>query len=105
MSLIAARRESPAMADPATILGILQFVGAAAMAVCSAIDKALELEHEERQALKELRKGVESLRSDTMVYKVLLNAMEERYDVNGRSPYTRFIQRYVMGCGQLHMLT
>src|SRR5258706_9523492 len=85
------------MADPATILAILQFVGVAAMAVCEAIDKAIELEHEERYALKELRKGVESLKSDTLVYKVLLNAMENDTDLNGRSPYTRFIQRYVMG--------
>ena len=85
-----------AMTDPATILGILQFVGAAAMAVRSAIDKAIELEHEERQALKELRKGVESLRSDTMVYKVLLDTMEDDTSVNGRSAYTRFFQRYVL---------
>ena len=83
------------MADPASILGILQFVGAAAMAVCSAIDKAVALEQEERQALKDLRKGVEDLRSDTMVYKVLLNAMEDDKDANGRSPYTHFIKRYV----------
>jgi len=85
------------MADPTIILGILQFVGAAAMAVCDAIDKALEFEHDERQALRELRLGVESLKSDTTVYKILLNAMKDDVDVNGRSPYTRFIQRYVMG--------
>jgi len=84
------------MADPGTILAILQFVGAAAMLVCEAIDKVIELEHEERQALKDLRKGVENLKSDTMVYKILLNAMETDTDLNGRSPYTRFIQRYVM---------
>ena len=77
------------------VLAILDFVDAAAIAVCGVIDKALELEleHEARQALKELRKGVESLKSDTMVYKVLLNAMEDDTDL---SPYTRFIQRYVM---------
>jgi hypothetical protein len=85
------------MADPATILAILQFVGTAAKGVCEAVDKAMELEHEERQALKELRKGVESLKSDTMVYRVLLNAMESDTDLSGRSPYTRFIQRYVVG--------
>jgi hypothetical protein len=85
------------MPDPATILGILQFVGAAALGVCQAIDKALEVEREERQALKNLRKGVECLKSDTNVYKVLLNAMESDTDLNGRSPYTRFIQRYAIG--------
>jgi hypothetical protein len=85
------------MADPGTILAILQFVGAAAMAVCEAIDKALELEHDERHALKELREGVESLRSDTRVYKVLMTTMEDDTDLNGRSAYARFIQRYVTG--------
>jgi len=90
------------MADPSTILAILHFVGTAAMAVCQAVDKAIELEHEEKQALKELRKGVESLKSDTLVYKVLLNAMESDTDLDKRSPYARFIQRYVI---QAHMLT
>ena len=77
----------------------LQFVGAASLAVCKAIDVAIELEHEERQALKELRKGVESLKSDTTAYKVLLNAMENDTDLDS------FIQRCVWGCAQAHMLT
>ena len=85
------------MADPSTIHSILQVVIAAAMAVCQAVDKAIELEHEERQALKELREGVESLKSDTLVYKVLLNSMESDTNLEERSPYARFIQRYVMG--------
>ena len=85
------------MADPSTILAILQFVGTAAMAVCHKIDKAIELEYEERHALKELRKEVDSLKSDTSVYRVLLNAMDNDTDPSGHSPYTRFIQRYVMG--------
>jgi hypothetical protein len=85
------------MLDPGTILAIVQIVGAAAAAVCDAIDKALELEHDERHALKDLRRGVESLRSDTTVYKVLLNAMQNDADPNGHSPFTRFIQRYAMG--------
>jgi len=89
------------MADPSTILAILQFVGTAAVGVCQAVDKAIELEQDEKQALKELRKGVESLKSDTLVYKVLLNAMETDTGLDKRSPYARFIQRYVMGlCSQ-----
>ena len=75
------------------------------MAVCEAVDKAIELKHEERHALKDLCKGVESLKSDTLVYKVLLDTMENDTDLSGCSPYTRFIQRYVMGCSQTHMLT
>ena len=83
--------------DPGVLLIILQFVGTAAMAVCQAVDKAIELESEERQALKELRKGAESLKSDTLVYKVLLNAIESDTDLEGRSAYARFIKRCVMG--------
>jgi hypothetical protein len=79
------------MLDAGMILSILQFVGTAAEVVCQAIDKALECEREERQALKNLRKGVEGLKYDTMVYKVLLNAMENDTDLDGRSPDTRFI--------------
>jgi len=90
------------MADPATILDILRFVGGAAFAVRQAIDKAIELEYEERQALKELREGIESLRSDIMVYEVLLSAMEN--DTNACSIYKSVIQLYVIGCTQAHML-
>ena len=85
------------MAAPSTILAILQPVGAAAMAVCDKIDKAIKLECEERHVLKELRKAVDSLKSDTSVYRVLLNVMENDTDASGRSPHTRFIQQYVMG--------
>ena len=85
------------MTNLGTILGILQFVRATAIAVCSTIDKAIELEHEERQALKELGKAVESLKSDTVVYQVLLNAILGDTDVNGRCAYTCFIQLYVLG--------
>jgi len=67
------------------------------MAVCQVVDKAIELEFEEKQALKALRRGIESLKSDTLVYKVLLNSMESYTDLDKRSPYARFIQRYVMG--------
>jgi len=85
------------MADPSTILAILQFVDTAAMAVCQTVDKTIELKQEERQALKALRGGVEGIKSDTLVYKVLLNAMESDTGLDKRSPYARFIQRYVMG--------
>ena len=84
------------MADPSMILSKLQFVGVAAKAVCEAvgkvIDEVIKHEHEERHALTELRKGVDELKSDTLVYKVLLSAMENDTDRSGRSPYTRFIQ-------------
>ena len=88
--------------DPKTILAILRFVGTASIAVCKVIDETIELEHEERHALKDLREGIDSIKSDTLVYKVLMNAMENDTDLSGRSPYTRFIQRYVM---ETHILT
>ena len=91
------------MADPSTILAILQLVGAAAMAVREAVDEVTEPEDKERYALRELRRRVDSLKSDTLVYKVLINSMENDTDLNGRSPYTRFIQGYVMRliCSQI----
>ena len=78
------------------ILATLQFVGASALAVCEVIDKAIELEHKERHTLQGLRKGVAGLKSDTLVYKVLLNAVENDTDLSGGSPYARFIQRCVV---------
>ena len=99
-------RQVISMADPANILAILHLVGTAALALCKVIDKAVELEHEEGHALKELRKGADSLRSDTLVYKVLLSAMENDTHLSDYSSYTRFIQSYVTAfCSQAHMLT
>jgi len=83
--------------DPGVILAILQFVGTAASAVCKAVDKVIKVALKERQALQELCKAVESLKSDTLVYRVLLNATKSDINLEGRSPYVRFIQRYVMG--------
>ena len=89
---------APAITYPAEILAILRSVDAAATLVCNEIDKALELEleHEARRVLTELRKGVESLGLNTIVYKILLSAMEKDADLNDSSTYTRFIQQYVM---------
>ena len=57
------------------------------------IDKALGLEREERQALEDLRKAVESLKSDTVVYKTLLNAVENEINPNPNScpPFQRWV--------------
>jgi len=70
---------------------ILQSVDTAATLVCNEIDNALEPEregpeHEVRQALKVLRKGVENLKSDVIVYDVLLRDLDRR-----------LTRRYVMG--------
>ena len=65
-----------ARTGPAAIIAILRSVDAAVTLFCNEIDKALEPEHEERQALKDLRKGLENLKSDIMLYEVLLSPME-----------------------------
>jgi hypothetical protein len=83
------------MTGPATMLAILQFVGTESTAACSKIGTILGLEHE-LEVLKDLRRVVGSLTSDTMVYKVLLDTMETDTDLNGFSPYTHFIERYVI---------
>jgi len=67
----------------ANIFAILRFVDTAATLVCNEIDNALGPEHEVpehevRQALKDLRKGVENLRSDIIVYNVLLKDIDHR---------------------------
>ena len=87
------------------VLAILQHVDAAAMAVCLAVDKAIEFEHKDQHALKELREALDSLKSETSVYKVHLNAIKDDTNRSNRSPGTRLIQRYVMGCSQAHSLT
>ena len=50
---------APTITDLTAILAILRSVDTAATLVCNEIDNALEPEHEERQALKDLRKGLE----------------------------------------------
>jgi len=83
------------MPSPPTLLATMQLVSVGATLVCNVINEALqlelELEHETLRALKELRKEVESLKSNTMVYKPLLSAMEKDIDLHESSFYTRFI--------------
>lgn len=78
---------APARADPEDILAILRAVDAAATLVCNEVNNAFEPDHVDGQALNVLRKAVEDLKSDIMLYKVLL----EKDDQLG------FIQQYVMG--------
>jgi len=78
----------PGSGDPGGMLALLQTIATATTTVRDVIDKAPEPIHEERQALKDLRKALASLNSDIMVYKVLMNVMENDYtDPDGRSPH------------------
>ena len=81
---------APTITDLRAILAILRSVDTAATLVCNEIDNALEPEHEERRALKDLRKGLDNLKSDIMLYEVLLSPMAMDTPLSLR-------QQYVMG--------
>ena len=83
------------MLDPGTILNLVQGVGAAAKIACDAIDKVKGLDPEMKTALQDLRQGIDGIKSDTMVYKVLITAMQNDTNPNGASVFTSFIQKYV----------
>jgi len=79
--------------DPGSILALVKSIGEAARVVWDATDKAFELEREEQGALKDLRKAVESLKSDIVVYGILVTTMVNDTYPNGLEPLTLFIQR------------
>ena len=83
------------MLDPGTILSLVQCVGSAAKRARDAIDKVQGLDNGMKCALQDLRQGIESLKSDTMVYKVLITAMQNDTNPNGPSVFATFIQKYV----------
>ena len=81
-------RRNPTITD---LVAILLVVDIATTLVCNEIDKAPKPEHEEeRQALKNLREGVENMKSDIMLYEVLLSPMARDTPLSLR-------QQYVMG--------
>lgn len=75
-----------------SIMDIMETVLADTKSACDAIDKALALELDQRQGLKDLRKAIENIKADTMVYKILITAMQTD-SINGRSPFAVFIHR------------
>jgi hypothetical protein len=77
------------MPPPSTLLAILRSVRLSAILVDCGIDIALDLdlEHEAAQALRELRKGIESVNSNITVYKALLSAIEKDTDLDESSRY------------------
>lgn len=85
------------MVDPGTIILTLKIIAFAVTTLHNAVNKALQTEHNEREALKDLLKAIGSLKSDIEVYKILLNAMEDdpNLDPKESSAYRRFIQRWV----------
>ena len=73
----------------------MQYVDLAARRARDAIDKVQGLDHEVKSDLQDLRQGIESLESDTMVYKVLITAMQNDTNPNGPSVFATFIHKYV----------
>ena len=73
----------------------MQYVGSSAKRARDAIDKVQGLDHEVTSALQDLCQGIESLKSDTMVYKVLITAVQNDTNPNGPSVFATFIQKYV----------
>ena len=83
------------MLDPGTILNLMQGVGAAAKMACDAIDKVKRLDQEVKDALQDLRQGIDALRSDMMVYKVLITDMQNDTNTNRPSVFATVIQKSV----------
>ena len=81
--LASMQRTRLAAARPSGILAILRSVDAAATLVCNEIDKACATERVERQALKDLRKGVENLKCNIVAYKHLLGVMLKDLALSG----------------------
>ena len=67
---------APPIVDPAAVLAIIQPIDAAATLVCNEIDEALELEHEARTILKDLRKETENIKSGLMTVEFFLIAIK-----------------------------
>ena len=83
------------MLDPGTILNLMQGVGAAAKVACDAIDKVKGLDQVVKNVLQDLRQGIDALRSDMMVYKVLITDMQNDTNTNGPSVFATVIQKSV----------
>ena len=80
---------------PETTLGLVKSVDSAAKKACDAIDEAQGLHHEVKYALQDLRQGIQSLKSDTMMYKLLITAMKNDINPYGPSTFGIFISKYV----------
>ena len=86
-----------AMLEPETqetILSLVECVNSAAKRACHAIDEQ-DPHHEVKCALQKLRQAIQSVKSDTMMYKVLIAIMKDDPNSYGRPTFAIFISRYV----------
>ena len=87
---------------PETILSLVQCVDSAAKRACDAIDEQ-DPHHEVEYALQDLRQGIQSLRSDTMMYKVFITTMKNDANPYGPSTFAIFISTYVRSARVTHL--
>ena len=79
---------------PEKILSLVKCVDSAAKRACDAIDEQ-DPHREVKYALQDLRQGIQSFKSDTIMYKVLIATMQNDTNPNGPSTFAIFISTYV----------
>ena len=87
---------------PETILTLVKCVDSAAKRACDAIDEQYP-HHEVEYALQDLRQGIQSLKSDTMMYKVFITTMQNDTNPDGPSTFAIFISKYVKSAWATHL--
>ena len=88
---------------PETILSLVTCVDSAAEKACDAIDEAQGLHHEAKYPLQDLRQAIQHLKSDTIMYKVLLTSMKNDINPDGPSTFATFISMYVWSAWVTHL--
>ena len=87
---------------PETILSLVESVDSAAKRACNAIDE--QDPHEEvKYALQDLRQAIQSFKSDTVTYKVLIATMKNDINPYGPSTFAIFISTYVRSARVTHL--
>ena len=87
---------------PETILSLVESVDSAAKRACNAIDEQ-DPHHEVKYALQDLRQAIQSLKSDTVMYKVLIATMTNDIKPYGPSTFAIFISTYVRSARVPHL--
>ena len=93
------------MAEPDTpekILSLVNCVNSAAKKACDAIDEQ-DPHGEVKDALRDLRQGVQGLKSDTMMYRVLIATMQNDTSPHGLFSVAIFINTYVICARATHL--
>ena len=92
----------PEPETPEKILNLVNCVDSAAKKACDAIDQQ-DPQDDAKDALQDLRQGIQSLKSDTMMYKVLIATMQNDTNPYGPSTFTIFVTTYVWSTRATHL--